>query len=90
MQCSKTSARLQWLFYHLVGAGEEREWHLKTERLGGLEVDNQLHFRGLLHWQVGRLLALEHAADISSGQAPDLPKGVAIAHEAAGGGERTI
>jgi hypothetical protein len=30
------------LFDYLVGAGEQRGWHLKTERLGGLEVDHEL------------------------------------------------
>jgi hypothetical protein len=28
-----------------------------AERLGGLEVDHQLIFERLLHWQLGRLLA---------------------------------
>ena len=29
-------------FDHLVGAGEQRRWHVEAERLGGLEVDHQL------------------------------------------------
>jgi hypothetical protein len=35
-------------FDHLVGAAEQRERDRKAERLGGLEVDVQLDFGGLL------------------------------------------
>src|ERR1700726_732053 len=44
---------------HLVGAGDELPRHIDPERLRGLEVDDQLHSRHLLHRQVARLLALE-------------------------------
>jgi hypothetical protein len=36
------------LFDHLVGAGEQRGWHLEAERVGGLEVDHQLELGRLL------------------------------------------
>ena len=50
---------------HLVGAGEQRWRHSEAERLGGLEVDHQLILGRRLHRQVGRLLALEDAIDVS-------------------------
>jgi hypothetical protein len=34
---------------HLVGAGEERRWHVEAERLRGLEVDGQFELRWLLN-----------------------------------------
>src|SRR5262249_7140467 len=44
------------LFDHLVGSGDNREWHFETERPRGLEIDDQLDFGELLHRQIGRLL----------------------------------
>ena len=55
-------------FDHLVSAREQRRRHGKAERLGGLEVDHQLDFDGLLHRQLGRFLALENAASIDADQ----------------------
>jgi hypothetical protein len=31
-------------FDHLVGAAEQRRWHVQAERLGGLEVQKQFRF----------------------------------------------
>src|SRR5450759_4005708 len=44
------------LFNQIVGAGVQRGWDIKTERLGGLEIDDQLEPGGLLHRKFGRLL----------------------------------
>ena len=46
------------LFDHLVGAAKYRDWYGDTQRLGSLEVDDQLDFRGLHDREVSRLLAL--------------------------------
>src|ERR1700712_2866542 len=38
-----------------LGLGEERRWNINAERLGGLEVDDQLEGRRLLDRQIGGL-----------------------------------
>src|SRR5215831_11055769 len=53
-------------FDHLVGEREQPVRNLEAERLGGLEVDAQLDFRGLYHRQVGRLFTLEKATGVKS------------------------
>jgi hypothetical protein len=52
------------LFDHFVGTAEQCDWECEPKRLGGLEVDEQLDFSGLLDRHVGRLLALENPADV--------------------------
>jgi hypothetical protein len=52
-------------FDHLVGAAEQRKRNGQPERLSGLEVDDQLDFRGLLDRHIGGALALEDAMDVA-------------------------
>jgi hypothetical protein len=51
---------------HLVGAAEQREWNSEAERLGSLEIEDQLNLHCLLDRQVGRLLALENPAYVNA------------------------
>jgi hypothetical protein len=55
------------LFDHLIGAGEHNCRDLDAERLGGLEVNDQLVLGRRLHRQVGWFLALEEAIDVGGG-----------------------
>src|SRR5438128_9424251 len=52
------------LFDHLVGPAKDRERESEAQRLRSLHVEDQLDSRGLLHGQIGGLLAFEDAAGI--------------------------
>ena len=49
---------------HLVRQEEERRGDGQAESPGGVEVNDQLEFRRLLHGQVGRLGSLQNFVDI--------------------------
>jgi hypothetical protein len=53
------------LLNHLVGGRNQRRWHGEAEHLRRFEVDHQLVLGRRLHRQVGRLLALEDAIDVT-------------------------
>ena len=50
-------------FDHVISAGENRRWNRYTNRLGGLEVDKKLKFRGLLNRKIGGACPFEDLVD---------------------------
>jgi hypothetical protein len=54
----------------LVGAGEQRRWHLDAERLRGLEIDYQLEPSGLLDGEFGGLSAFKYTKHVRLFQQP--------------------
>ena len=71
------------LFNQHVGAKQERLRNAEANRLGSLEVDDQLVFRRLLYGQVGWFGALEDFVDIGSGALNHIVEVRAVAHETA-------
>ena len=69
------------------GAGEQRGRHVDAQRLGGLEIDNQLEFGRLHHWKIGGLRTLENPTDIDAYLAICVGKIASVAHQATGRGE---
>src|SRR5581483_7193761 len=59
-----SKAEVAALFDYFVGSGDERWWHIKTERLSRPEIDGQIELRRLLDRQIGRLLTLEDFAHV--------------------------
>src|SRR5262245_50717521 len=62
------------LFEHLIRLKEERRGNGKAEGLGGLQVHDELKFRGLLHGQVGGLGPFEDLVHIGGRTAVEVRK----------------
>jgi hypothetical protein len=69
--------------YSIVGAAEKRDWDGETERLGGLEIDDEVDLSDLLHWEVRRLLALEDTAGVNADLTVRFVKTASVTHETA-------
>ena len=69
------------LLDHLIGQEEQGGGHRDPERLGGLEVDDQLELRGLLHRQVGGLGTLQDLVHIRRPAPPRVRRARPIADE---------
>src|SRR5215813_5274688 len=72
---------------HLVGAAGQRQRDGDAERPGGLEIDDQLDFRGLHDREVSRLLAFENAPGVDACLPMRLHKTARVTHQAAGDSE---
>src|SRR5262249_2401125 len=75
---TERSAAKTPLFDHLVGAGEQRLWHVKAERSRCDQVDNQIELAGLLDRQI--LLTLQNTPDIETKAAPLVGNITTIGH----------
>src|SRR5499426_3154954 len=68
----------------LVGAMQKRGRDREPERLGGLEIDNQLELRRLLYGEIRGLGALEDLVHVDRGAPPDVRQSRAVGHEGPG------
>src|SRR5947209_18076777 len=71
------------LFDHLVSRLLEMQRHLEAQRLGGLEIDDQLKLCRRLQWKLGRLLTLEDAVDVTCRQVKLFAANVTIRNQGA-------
>ena len=70
-------------FDHLVSAGEERSRHVEAERLGSLEIDEQLNFRCLLDREIRRIGARKDPAGMDPTLIAPINITASVADEAA-------
>jgi hypothetical protein len=70
-----SAATQQKAAYSITSSAREQRWrNRQAERLGRVEVEDHLDFRGLVHRQIGGLLALEVARIANHFRAPELDR----------------
>jgi hypothetical protein len=80
-QCGRQSSWFTSSADHLVRLEEERRRDGEAQGLGGLEVDDQLERRGLLHGQVGGRSAFEDFVHVRGGTPIQVRTVRAVGHQ---------
>ena len=71
------------LFCDLIRPREHVRRDRQADLLGGLEIDDQLELRRLLHWNFGGLGTFENFVHVGGGAAEQIGNAHAVAHESA-------
>src|SRR5436190_10323123 len=71
------------LFDHLVSKLLKMQRHIQAERFGGIEVDDEFEFGGLLDWEVGWLGALQNFIHIRGGAPANVLNARSVGYKAA-------
>src|SRR5262249_13019994 len=69
------------LLDHLVSDGEHARRNSEAKRLGGLEIDHQVQFRGLQYGQIGRFRTLEDFSGVDANLPISVGQAGAITHQ---------
>src|SRR5262245_37167414 len=80
-----TNARRSISLYSLddlVSSGQDRLRDREAERLGGLEIDDQLELGGLLDGEIGGFCTFQDLVDVGCGAPGNVPTARPIRHEA--------
>src|SRR4029077_15153164 len=75
---------ISYLLDHIVGDGEQTGRNSEAERPSGLEVDEQLEFRGLLNRQIRGLSSPQYLINVDRGAAPHIYLVWAVADQPSG------